>query len=140
MYRRYKHAEKCYVYLFDVSVANPENREFLENLFCQSRWFYRGWTLHELLAPASVDFFCAEGSYLGIKKTLLDLLAENTGITVAALEGKSLSDLDAEERFSWTKHRHTQREEDKAYCLLGIFGISMSIMYGEGKANAMRRL
>jgi hypothetical protein len=41
---------------------------------------------------------------------------------------------------SWAKTRLTKREEDKAYSLLGIFDIHMPLIYGEGEANAFRRL
>lgn len=36
--------------------------------------------------------------------------------------------------------RVTIRPEDRAYSLLGIFGINMPIMYGEGEQNAFFRL
>ena len=40
---------------------------------------------------------------------------------------------------AWAKDRKTTRKEDEAYCLLGIFGIHMPLIYGEG-ANAFIRL
>ena len=44
------------------------------------------------------------------------------------------------ERMSWAAMRSTQRPEDVAYCLLGIFNVNMAILYGEGEAGAFRRL
>lgn len=40
---------------------------------------------------------------------------------------------------SWASMRETTRLEDEAYCLLGIFGINMPLLYGEG-ARAFQRL
>lgn len=40
---------------------------------------------------------------------------------------------------SWLARRHTTRIEDMAYCMLGIFGVHMAPLYGEGK-NAFQRL
>jgi hypothetical protein len=36
--------------------------------------------------------------------------------------------------------RETKHEEDMAYSLLGIFGIFLPLIYGEGRENAFRRL
>ena len=33
---------------------------------------------------------------------------------------------------SWAANRMTTREEDRAYCLMGIFGVNMPTLYGEG--------
>jgi hypothetical protein len=62
MFRWYQGASKCYVYLSDVQVpAEVTNAQDFRitwvEAFPKSRWFTRGWTLQELLAPASVEFF-----------------------------------------------------------------------------------
>src|SRR3954447_12685662 len=62
MFRWYHHAAKCFVFLSDVSVGL--NEETWEPDLRKSRWFTRGWTLQELLAPRSVDFFSREGKWL----------------------------------------------------------------------------
>jgi hypothetical protein len=108
--------------------------------FRASRWFTRGWTLQELLAPVSVEFFTKGGQRLGDKGTLEQEIHEITGIAVPALRRRALSEFDVEERFRWAQTRQTTREEDWAYSLLGIFGVFMPLLYGEGKANAVRRL
>src|SRR6266480_2559299 len=59
MFRWYHNATKCYVYLSDVSINSPyKNDQFSQSTwepaFHKSRWFTRGWTLQELLAPLSV--------------------------------------------------------------------------------------
>lgn len=64
---------------------------------------------------------------------------EITGIAAQALRGVPLSDFSVAERSSWAVKRKTTRKEDGAYCLLGIFGIYMPLIYGEG-VEAFTRL
>ena len=145
MFRWYQKAIKCYVYLPDVSANgydDPEqsSQNAWELAFRKSRWFTRGWTLQELIAPASVEFFSSDGKQFGCKKTLERQVHEITRIPVEAFQGDSLSDFSVDERMSWTKNRVTKREEDSIYCLLGIFNVYMPLIYGEGKENAFTRL
>jgi Heterokaryon incompatibility protein (HET) len=145
MFRWYREATQCYVYLSDISDAdckqNDQQSEISwESAFRASRWFTRGWTLQELLAPASVEFFTRDGRRLGDKRSLEQQLHEITGIAVPALRGNILSQFDVDERLKWAETRQTTREEDWAYCLLGIFDIFMPLIYGEGRKNAVRRL
>ncbi|KAM0251725.1 hypothetical protein ACHAQJ_008046 [Trichoderma viride] len=144
MFRYYRNASRCYVYLSDVSTTGYEDNNHKselawESAFRASRWFTRGWTLQELLAPGSVEFFTQDGRRLGDKRSLEQQIHEITGIAVPALQGGELSHFHVEERLKWAETRHTTREEDWAYCLLGIFGVFMPLIYGEGKANAVRR-
>ena len=111
-----------------------------EPAFRTSRWFTRGWTLQELIAPASVIFFSANNERLGNRQTLEASIHEITGIAKNALRGDPLSDFSAKERLSWAQHRHTKHEEDEVYSLLGVFDVSMPLIYGEGKEKALRRL
>ncbi|KAM0134522.1 hypothetical protein ACHAP3_005416 [Botrytis cinerea] len=141
MFRWYRNAARCYVYLSDVS-TNGHNQAGLswQPIFKASRWFTRGWTLQELIAPRSVEFFCSNGMLLGDKRSLEHLIHETTGIKTSALHGQNLSDFSIDERMSWAKKRETKREEDKAYCLLGIFDVHMPLIYGERSENSFRRL
>jgi hypothetical protein len=138
MFSWYEHASKCYVHLADVSASgftkdNP--------MFRKSRWFTRVWTLQELLAPKSVEFFSVEGEKLGDKMTLAHELHEITGIPITALDGSStLAQFSIADRFSWAIDRNSRREEDSAYSLLGIFDVQMPLIYGEGRSRALRRL
>jgi Heterokaryon incompatibility protein (HET) len=145
MFRWYHNAVKCYVYLRDVSRpaldANDKSSQLpWEPAFQKSRWFTRGWTLQELLAPTSIEFFSKEGEQLGDKRSLERHIHEITGIPVEALQGSSLSDFSVTERMLWTEKRETTRKEDKAYSLLGIFNVYMPLIYGEGRENAFKRL
>jgi len=140
MFRWYEEAARCYVYLTDVSTTTQPPDEW-ELAFRNSRWFTRGWTLQELLAPSSVDFFARDGTRLGDKKTLLQVVHEITGIATLALrDHQSLQKFSVEERFKWAKNRQTTKVEDWVYSLLGIFDVSIPLIYGEGKLNAERRL
>ena len=145
MFRWYHDAARCYVYLSNLSITshnqNSEQFEVLwESDFRASRWFNRGWTLQELLAPASVEFFTREGQRIGDKRSLEQQIHEITGIAISALQGAPLSQFKVNERLKWAETRQTTRDEDRAYCLLGIFDIFMPLIYGEGRENAIRRL
>jgi hypothetical protein len=146
MFRWYRDATRCYVYLSDVIIVCKQEQESEQpepewkRAFRTSKWFTRGWTLQELLAPATVEFFAKHGQHLGDKRSLEQVIHEITGITVEALHDNQLSRFDIEERFKWAEKRKTKHEEDWAYCLLGIFGVFMVPNYGEGQDNAVRRL
>jgi hypothetical protein len=145
MYRWYRNAARCYVYLLDVpalkqKAGDTSTEHTWESAFRDSEWFTRGWTLQELLAPRTVEFFSQQGKRLGDKEILGRQIQEVTGIPISALEGAPLSQFSIEERLSWAENRQTTRPEDKAYSLLGIFGIHLLPIYGEGKEHAFRRL
>jgi len=145
MFTWYHNASHCYVYLSDVSVtgckqSSQSSSPPWESAFRVSRWFTRGWTLQELLAPASVQFFARDGTLLGDKTSLQQQIHEITGIAVTALRGDPLTEFGVEERFQWAENRETTREEDYAYSLLGIFKVCIPPIYGEGRGKAVRRL
>jgi hypothetical protein len=144
MFRWYRDAAKCYVYLSDVPRpavdTNDQSTQLWESAFRQSRWFTRGWTLQELIAPKSIEFFSKDGGFLGDKKSLERHICEITGIPAKALQGHALSDFSVSERLAWAESRQTTRDEDIAYSLLGIFNVYMPLVYGEGRENAFKRL
>lgn len=147
MYRWYENSRKCYAYLSDITTNGPLRNASdgsldptLELAFRASRWFTRGWTLQELIAPSSVEFFSREGHQIGDKNTLEQMIHEITGIAIPALQGTPLYRFGVDERLSWAENRHTMRGEDKAYSLLGIFNVYMPLIYGEGGESAFARL
>lgn len=139
-FRWYRNATICYVYLIDVSASTSMHNgvPLWENEFRNSRWFTRGWTLQELLAPRMIQFFSEDGTLLGTKHSLEQHIHEVTKIPIAALRGQPLSEFSVEARMRWTQSRTTTREEDTAYCLLGIFDVSMPLLYGEGPKALIR--
>jgi hypothetical protein len=146
MFCWYRDAATCYVYLSDVSrpaIDADKKSDQLpwESAFRKSRWFTRGWTLQELIASRTVEFFSKERCPLGDKKSLEQELHQITGIALEALRGdRPLQEFSVDERMSWAKNRHTTRQEDAAYCLLGIFDVHMPLIYGEGREKALIRL
>jgi hypothetical protein len=128
MFNWYRNSKICYAYLCDV----PENG------FADSRWFTRGWTLQELIAPEEVWFFDRAWSLRGRKSEMLGDLQNITGVDTTALKGSNLRFFSVARKLSWAAKRETTREEDLAYCLLGIFDISMPLLYGEGKKAFIR--
>lgn len=153
MFAWYARAEICYVYLSDVGSGSEQvNQEDDPLDFRKSRWFTRGWTLQELLAPSILTFYNASWRRLGClakrgsskkyrKKGIgLDRLCEATKIPLEIVNGSvPLSIKSIATRMSWASARQTTRVEDMAYCLLGIFDVAMPMIYGEG-TKAFTRL
>ncbi|KAF2726595.1 HET-domain-containing protein [Polyplosphaeria fusca] len=140
MFRWYKDAARCYVFLPDVSAAADAPQSNWETAFLASEWFTRGWTLQELIAPASVEFFSCDGGRIGDKTSLEPLVHAKTGIPVEVLRNGSLDEFAIDERRGWAKNRKTTEEEDAVYCLLGILDVVIPAAYGEGVERAWRRL
>jgi hypothetical protein len=145
MFRWYQRAATCYVFLLDVviphDVPDPQLYQITwEDAFRRSRWFTRGWTLQELIAPASVEFFSKERKRLGDRISLAQEICGITDLPIEVLRGQSLNKFSVDERVSWAARRKTTIKEDKVYCLFGIFGVFMPLIYGEGEEHAYKRL
>ena len=124
MYGWYENAQVCYVYLADVSLAKWDEE------FRISRWFLRGWTLQELLAPKTVVFYSKDWKELGTKWSLRDEISRATGITHDQMIDHKRVNIAT--KMSWAALRETTRIEDTTYSLLGLFDINMPLLYGEG--------
>ena len=136
MFRWYTEAGECYAYLADVSGRDKENGVDFPESFKRSRWFTRGWTLQELLAPSSVVFYDVRWDRIGCKKELLGEISEVTGIGVQYLS--DMREASVATKMSWISKRQTSRSEDMAYCLLGLFDVNMPLLYGEGRKAFVR--
>ncbi|KAK4182403.1 putative vegetative incompatibility protein HET-E-1 [Podospora australis] len=168
MFRWYHQADKCYAFLSDV---NSPQHQWLSR-FEDSRWFTRGWTLQELIAPIDVRFYDSQWVSLGTREDLAERISEKTtipveilrwytaklaptnfgGIPKLALNGTVftankepayplegfLDKCSVAQRFSWAAHRQTTRIEDQAYSLMGLFGVNMPMLYGEGRHAFIR--
>ena len=141
MYRWYEETAICYAFLADVpqGTINPLTGAAGPK-FKESRWFTRGWTLQELIAPPTVIFLDSEWREFGSKSSLQQLISEITGIPGGFLLGDDLGHASVAQRMSWASKRQTKRTEDLAYCLMGIFGIYMPMLYGEGERAFIRLL
>lgn len=138
MFRWYKNASVCYAYLADV-LWHDDPTKLAVNVR-ESRWFTRGWTLQELIAPNDVEFYSSKWRKIATKRDSVDLLFSITNIDISILVGKGdLSDIGTARRMSWASRRKTSRVEDMAYCLLGLFDVNIPLIYGEGR-KAFQRL
>jgi hypothetical protein len=137
MFLWYRKAAICYAYLFDL----PSKCSRLEQQAALSscRWFTRGWTLQELIAPRHLTFYDEEWGRVGDSKELSDIIEKITHIPKPALIHKqSLDAYSVAERMMWASRRDTTRVEDAAYCLLGIFDVNIPLIYGEGRKAFLR--
>jgi hypothetical protein len=131
MYQWYLRSQICYAYMEDVHS---------EEDFSRSRWFTRGWTLQELIAPSIVEFYTLQWDEIGTKMSLAENVSRITAIDESILKDNSqMVKINVASRMSWASKRQTTRIEDQAYCLMGLFGINMPLLYGEGR-RAFHRL
>lgn len=151
MYRWYKNAGICYAYLSDVQIQSVDGRRTVLG-FGKSKWFMRGWTLQELLAPTQVLFLDNKWKTIGTKnkhfsrerEDLSESLSKITGIPEETLSRSYYpgyvigSHSSVAKLMSWAAGRKTSRTEDMAYCLLGIFDVNMPLLYGEGNKAFLR--
>lgn len=133
MFRWYEAAQVCYAYLSDVSPGD-ENPSETNSSFQKSKWFTRGWTLQELLAPDVIIFFDRHWVEIGTKHGLRETISSRTGIE-HLFDFKKAS---IAQKMSWASTRETLRPEDIAYCLMGLFGVNMPLLYGEGSKAFIR--
>ena len=140
MYKWYWEAATCYAYLADVAISSNEHQHVqgssktqLHDDLEKSRWFTRGWTLQELLAPVFVEFYAHDWQRLGSRTKLVDRLVRATNIEKRFLLDRELIfGASIATKFSWASLRQTTRAEDMAYCLLGLVDVNMPMLYGEG--------
>ncbi|KFY07034.1 hypothetical protein V492_07513 [Pseudogymnoascus sp. VKM F-4246] len=137
MYRWYREAAVCYAFLSDVENDDVTAGDGVAE-FASSVWFSRGWTLQELLAPAKLEFYNMAWQKVGTKASLGTAIAEKTGIDMDALNGGELAAFSIARRMSWAAERKTTVPEDIAYCLFGLFGVNMPMLYGEGERAFIR--
>ena len=142
MYRWYQKSVVCYAYLEDV--PNGVEHHIQKAKFKKSRWFKRGWTLQELIAPFAVEFYgdqwfdLKQKASLGTKRSLQNEIYEITKIPVSVLRGSGLQQYSIAQKMSWASHRETTRVEDRAYSLMGLFNVNMPLLYGERRRSFIR--
>ena len=149
MFAWYSQALVCYAYLHDVpgpvqALSDPASssstRSDIPREFPDSKWFTRGWTLQELIAPRTVLFLARDWSVIGTKASMAVLLEVITGVDADVLTfRRAVADISVARRMWWASGRTTTRIEDEAYSLMGLFGVHMPTVYGEGR-RSFRRL
>ncbi|TGJ81523.1 hypothetical protein E0Z10_g7243 [Xylaria hypoxylon] len=138
MFKWYQNAAICYAHLGDVTAEDYASVDRLPSTFPNSRWFTRGWTLQELLAPSAIVFYSVDWVSIGNRRDLARTIAEITQIDLRFFESGNFDDFSIAQRMSWASQRQTTRVEDQAYCLLGLFGVNMPLLYGEGEQAFVR--
>ncbi|KAK4651107.1 hypothetical protein QC762_611350 [Podospora pseudocomata] len=170
MYRWYQNATICYAFLNDVDDSYDEDPELVLEATGEqrtaarirntirsvrhSRWFTRGWTLQELIAPANVTFYSRNWNVLGTKLRDVPLnepsayhepldfatiVSQITGVDLDVLSGHlDLDSISVAGKMKWAAKRRTTRTEYMAYCLMGLFNVNMPLLYGEGGRAFMR--
>ncbi|KAI1747211.1 heterokaryon incompatibility protein-domain-containing protein [Xylaria castorea] len=134
MFKWYREARLCITYLADVrrdtGLSITSTKIFKRTYNDEpSEWSFRGWTLQELLAPQDMQFFDMNWTHM----------ARITGIKAQYLTGaEHFSEACIAAKMSWISHRTTTEEEDMAYSMVGIFGVTMTPQYGEGRGAFMR--
>ncbi len=137
MFQWYSLAKVCYAFLYDVD--DEKNPEAVGSHFRGSRWFKRGWTLQELIAPQEVLFLSKEWALIGTKHSLSIAIWHASGIDPLVLKHeRPLASVCVAERMSWAAPRETSKVEDAAYSLIGIFDVNMTPKYGEGTYSFVR--
>ena len=146
MFSWYKGSAVCYAYLGDVPpISHKKTKDHREH-FARSRWFTRGWTLQELLAPSRLIFFDHNWEPIGSRSALSKEISSITRVGEEYFQPdadmgsvrRSLSTASVSERMSWLSRRKTTRVEDLAYCMLGIFDVNIPLLYGEGHKAFIR--
>ncbi|KAF5572997.1 beta transducin [Fusarium pseudocircinatum] len=132
MFNWYKLSDVCFAHLEDLEIHRGPQDDQISGL-SSCRWFTRGWTLQELIASRNLEFYDSAWNYRGTKAGLRGRISGITGIDIVVLEDNAiLETIPVAKRMSWAADRETTRVEDLAYCLLGIFGVNMPMLYGEG--------
>ncbi|KAI0471954.1 heterokaryon incompatibility protein-domain-containing protein [Xylariaceae sp. FL0804] len=144
MFSWYRDAVLCYAYLEDVVVDSDRSEDRSESHeayppgLIKSRWFTRGWTLQELIAPPILVFYSSSWSRIDTREKLQDAIVGITGISRDFFLSGKLGNFSIAQKMSWASKRNTTRVEDRAYCLLGLFGVTMPLLYGEGRRAFVR--
>ncbi|KAH7112861.1 heterokaryon incompatibility protein-domain-containing protein [Dendryphion nanum] len=157
MFRWYKNSAVCYAYIDDihlpassipkivVSPGDPtghwtkySGRMLPWGQLAEARWFRRGWTLQELIAPDHIVFYVEGWKFIGNKTEFRNALSAVTGIPVETLMRRNPETRSVAHRMGWAANRTTTRIEDLAYCLMGIFDVNMPLLYGEGEKAFVR--
>ncbi|KAK4442962.1 HET-domain-containing protein [Podospora aff. communis PSN243] len=140
MFEWYALSSVCLAYVSDYKDEGLKSGAADPTHFLKSRWFTRGWTLQELIAPANLVFYDKDWFPIGDRRFLANAIASETSIYRKFLARANLTAVCVAAKMKWVSKRQTGRPEDKAYCILGLFNVNMPLLYGEGAEKAFIRL
>jgi hypothetical protein len=141
MFVWYQQSHVCWAYLNDVQPTPRQGGPVVVSAsrITDSKWFTRGWTLQELIAPGEVIFYDAHWNEVGSKRSLADAISARTTIKDEVLEEPdNRYKIPVATRMKWAAGRETTRIEDRAYSLLGVFDVNLPLIYGEGDKAFLR--
>jgi hypothetical protein len=137
MFKWYQNSQVCYAYLSDVPAGLNMSRHLEKNSSLRtSKWWTRGWTLQELIAPRNVIFYDESWREIGTRTWMAKVISSITGISGEHLRRHTIASV--AQRMSWAAKRQMTRVEDGAYCLMGLFDVHMPTLYGEGHKAFLR--
>ncbi|KAG2338713.1 hypothetical protein BDR05DRAFT_969007 [Suillus weaverae] len=142
MFVWYHHSALTIIYLSDVPPSSKSGA------LAKSVWNTRGWTVQEFIAPKIILFYQNNWTLYLDDHTpnhkesfaIMQELKDATGIDQPAVAAFRPSMSGAREKLHWASTRITTRQEDIAYSLFGIFGVRLSVDYGEKQDKALGRL
>ncbi|KAG2337934.1 hypothetical protein BDR05DRAFT_969717 [Suillus weaverae] len=142
MFVWYHHSALTIIYLSDVPPSSKSGA------LAKSVWNTRGWTIQEFIASKIILFYQNDWTLYLDDHTpnhkesfaIMQELKDATGIDQPAVVAFRPSMGGAREKLHWASTRITTRQEDIAYSLFGIFGVRLTVDYGEKHDKALGRL
>ncbi|VUC22964.1 unnamed protein product [Clonostachys rosea] len=128
---------------FNSILNNKQAHDAIGRSLVKSKWFTRGWTLQELLAPHYLVFLDQRWHRIGTRESWSAEIKEACRIEpehLTTFKPTDFTTCSIAMRLSWASSRETTVEEDETYSLIGLFGISLPLIYGEGRWRAFNRL
>ncbi|KAK2742724.1 het and ankyrin domain protein [Colletotrichum kahawae] len=136
----FQRATICFAFLVDLPCGTAVP---CRDTWARCQFWTRAWTLQELILPSNLQFYDAQWHLRGERSSehLHSLISGITGIDEDILNHeRTLDQASVARKMSWAACRRSFSPEDLAYSLLGLFGVCMPIVFGEGEERAFRRL
>lgn len=129
----YRNCGRSIIYLGDLNSKLVEDEEVVERI-AECRWMRNIWAIPQIIFSGAAYFYSSDWSLIGTKASLISHLSSIMGIDEPVLEDSNLlEEYSLARRMSWASEMTASRVEDFAYALVGLFDVSMSILYGDGQ-------
>lgn len=136
----YANAKVCLVYLSDMVSTSFQDPGFDSVDKKLPEWSTRGWTLQEIAMCKEVVFYNASWTKIRHEDSSLEHVRKICNVPRELYCTGGKIDLSAAYVMHYAGIRGTSRGEDRAYSLMGMLGVKMPILYGEGEEVAISRL